>query len=227
MLKLGLLGRDIQHSKSKSMYEKIFAQNVDYELLDYATDVSIPSLSEIFSKLQGLSITAPYKKHFLKELVMAEDIRKLDAVNCIRVENEQFYGTNTDYSALSEIFLESRYQDYEIIMLGSGSMANITEVFLNSKNLDYQIVSRKTDGDITKINISLLKKTDKKTLVINACARSYSFMGKLPLDSVFWDYNYSHEGNRSYVSKIAKYIDGTELLYRQAVHATKFWNLIP
>ena len=56
-ISLGLLGKDIAHSKSKNMYEELLGCDVSYTHFDHSTPESIPTLEEIFSKVSGLSIT--------------------------------------------------------------------------------------------------------------------------------------------------------------------------
>lgn len=226
MIKLALLGKDIQHSKSPEMYKKIYQREINYKFYDHSNSSSIPSLEEIFSEVQGLSITAPYKEHFLNSVEIEPSIVPLKAINCIKSDNGKFYGTNTDYTAVIEILDELDFQNKEIIILGSGAMARITKIYLDSINTKYVQISRKQHGDISEVNITDFKKTDKEALVINSCARVYNFKGTLPEKTTFWDYNYSHSHNKNYISKHANYIDGLDLLFRQAIHATKFWNLI-
>jgi shikimate dehydrogenase len=225
MIKLALLGKDIQHSKSPEMYRKIYDREIDYRFLDHAKSELIPSLEDIFSEVEGLSITAPYKEHFLDQVEMSSDIIPLKAINCIKSNNGKFFGTNTDYTAMVEILDELSFKSKEIILLGSGAMARITKIYLDSVKKEYTQISRNTHGDISQIDIAEYKTTNSSTLIINCCARVYEFKGKLPKNSTFWDYNYSHGHNEAYVSAIGNYVDGLDLLYRQAIHATKFWNL--
>ena len=103
MLKFGLLGKNIQKSRSKEMYEKILGTEVDYCLFDFANENDIPQLSDLLSKLQGLSITAPYKKHFLSDVKIKGGLESLEAINCIRKSEDGFEATNTDYLACEEI----------------------------------------------------------------------------------------------------------------------------
>jgi len=225
MIKLALLGKDIQHSKSPEMYKKIYDQEIDYQFIDKQSPEEIPDLEEIFSNVNGLSITAPYKEHFLSSVSMKDDIEKLHAINCIKFDGKKFCATNTDYTAMSEILNELDFRDKEIFILGSGAMARITKIFLESEGKIFSQISRREDGDITSVNLIERKQTDQDTLVINSCARSYEFSGSLPINTTFWDYNYSHNHNKEYVEKIAEYVDGIDLLFRQAIHATHFWNL--
>ena len=219
MLSLGLLGKGISHSKSPEMYRKIYNCEIDYHFFDYEIESSIPNLETIFKTVSGLSITAPYKKHFLGDVKLAEDIIPLNAINCIAYRSGDFYGTNTDYLALAEIFESNEYDKKNIILLGSGSMAHITECYLNSKNINFKNYNRKNDGDLSQLDFS-----DDNLLVINACGRSFDYRGRINSSTVFWDYNYSHEFHLESLQGRCEYIDGADLLYRQAVHATKFWN---
>ncbi|MFG1516028.1 hypothetical protein ABMA71_15530, partial [Halobacteriovorax sp. ZH3_bin.1] len=125
MLKLGLLGKNIQHSKSPEIYNELFDGQVEYSLLDINDEKNIPQLEEIFSNLQGLSITAPYKKHFLNDVSLEESVKEIGAINCIKYDGTQFFGTNTDYLAAKEIILNNSYEQKEIIMLGDGAMTNM------------------------------------------------------------------------------------------------------
>lgn len=225
MIKLALLGKNIQHSKSPEMYRKIYDTEIEYTFFDYSESKNIPSLSSLFKNIDGLSITAPYKEHFLDDVILDDEIKPLKAINCIKKSGNDYFGTNTDYTAMIEILEEMNFLEKEVILLGDGAMARITKIYLDSVRFPYTQLSRKRDGDLVKLDFNRLKKSDKDLLVINACGRSYSFAGEIPKNSTFWDYNYSQEANSTYLSSKCNYVDGLDLLYRQAVHATKFWNL--
>ncbi len=222
-IKLALLGKDIAHSKSKAMYDDIYNTDIPYSLIDCQSEDEIPPLDEIFSKVDGLSITSPYKKHFLGDVKMTDEVLSLKAINCIRKNDQQYDGTNTDYEALKIIFERDHYYNREIILLGDGSMANITKALLDYNSLQYKQLSRKTDGALENFNLIKISKT-KDPLIINSCARVFNYCGELPAGSTFLDYNYSHEFHTKNLSKKVHYVDGLELLKLQAIQATKFWN---
>lgn len=205
------------------MYDDIYNRDVPYSLIDCKSDDEIPSLDEIFSKVDGLSITSPYKKHFLDSVNMTAEVTSLQAINCIRKNNQQYDGTNTDYEALKIIFNRDGYYDREIIILGDGSMANITKALLEYCSVDYRQVSRKVDGALENFNLTKICMTNSP-LIINSCARIFNYSGELPADSTFLDYNYSHEFHAKNLTKKVEYIDGLELLKLQAIQASKFWN---
>lgn len=219
MLKLGLVGKNISHSKSKNMYESILNERVDYYLFDYSEEVDIPCLNEIFNKVSGLSITSPYKTHFLKNVVMEKSIEHLQAINCISKRSGKFFATNTDYLAVRSI-IKKEYSSKNIILLGDGVMAKVTLAAIKELGLSVKQYSRREDGDLNKVDLM-----GPDSLVINACGRSFEFNNKLGSDSIFWDYNYSFNPHEQYFKGDSRYIDGLSLLHLQAKYALEFWEI--
>ncbi|EQC43507.1 shikimate dehydrogenase substrate-binding domain protein [Bacteriovorax sp. Seq25_V] len=223
MKKLALIGRNISHSKSQLMYEKIFKEKIDYALLDYKSSKDIPSIKELLDKFMGVSITAPYKDHFLSQVEVENDISSLGAINCIAYRDGRYLGTNTDYLAVLEILQDDQLRGRNIIVLGDGAMSRVTKLVLDKLNLKAIFLNRKKDGDLNLIDYNSI--FCKNLLVINSCARQFSFTADLPPDSIFWDYNYSHIENNSFLKDKCNYVDGIDLLFLQAKYATQFWKL--
>jgi shikimate dehydrogenase len=228
MIKLGLIGRNISHSRSQEMYEGLLGTSVEYDLLDYASDADIKDLQELFSKgYLGLSVTYPYKKHFLDHVVITDDkIKNLNAVNCIRRNGSQFEATNTDYLAARHL-LENEYSQFkEYLVLGSGNMAKIFCSLLNSMNRDYRSFARSRDGDLNKLTYKEIIHVDPKdTLIINCCSRDFTFTADLPSDITFWDMNYSFTEHDPLKDREFYYIEGLNLLQFQAKYALEFWDI--
>ena len=219
MLKLALIGKDISHSKSQSMYEDLLGVEVGYTLLDYKCSGDIPEVSEVFSNLDGLSITSPYKQHFLNQVNVVSEVEPLKSINCISKVGNIFYGTNTDYFALKEIIAD-RFMKKNFIILGDGVMARVTIQILNHLGLSYEQFSRKKSGDLNKVSLN-----GENLLIINTCSRDFVLNREPSSDAIFWDYNYSFEPHVSYFKSIStSYIDGLELLRLQARYALEFWN---
>lgn len=227
MKNLGLVGKNISHSKSQEMYERILGEVVNYHLFDYQESSSICTLESLFEKysLEGLSITAPYKKHFINEVrFLDEDIAKIGLINCIGKKGSQFFATNTDLSACIEILDKMFEWGYEnFILLGSGAMAEMTDFIFKKKKKELNQFSRREYGDLTYLDLSYF---EGKTLVINATSREFVFKGRLPKGATFWDYNYSHLNQEKEIKEEYEYIDGIELLELQARHALKFWSAL-
>ncbi|HLE12015.1 MAG: hypothetical protein A2504_06100 [Bdellovibrionales bacterium RIFOXYD12_FULL_39_22] len=223
MISLALLGKNIQQSKSKKVYENLLGEKIDYKLIDCVTPQEIPSLDTIFaSKIEGLSITAPYKRIFLKEVSVGPAVASLQAINCLCQKKGKYFATNTDYFAIIEIFDQMMERDKfnEVVILGDGAMSLVTQKIMLQKKIATTVYSRKKNGDISQLDLSNLH--SKKTLVINSCLKDFLFCGQLSFQSLFWDYNYDNERQRQ---KVPAYMDGLELLERQARLALKFWEI--
>jgi shikimate dehydrogenase len=217
MKKLGLLGKNISHSKSKQMYEEILNTDVDYSLFDYDEPNEIPNLDEFFKKVEGLSITAPYKKHFINLVSISDNVKKLGGINCIKKLDGKYYGTNTDYLAVKELL--PKFNCKSIVLLGNGTMSKITMKALDELNLSCEHFFRSKDGNISELDLSSFK----KCLIINSCSRDFIFKGKTSNDSIFWDYNYNNPNQEKLILN-SQYSDGLSLLRLQALYALKFWS---
>lgn len=222
---LGLLGRNISHSLSPQVYQN-FLGKIDYHLFDFQRAKDIPPLKELAANLDGLSVTAPYKTHFLKEVAPTPVSLQFGALNCIKQKGDQLMADLTDYYAVSDIFdrLAKSYQISRVYILGSGVMASLTAEMMEKRGLPFEILSRRNTENFEQLNLG--KKSGKGVLVINACARDYCYNGELDKNTLFWDYNYNMPTPclpREYLGE--NYIDGISLLYGQAKHSLKFWNL--
>ena len=223
MISLGLIGKDIAHSKSAHMYRELLKQEVDYRLFDYPNDNSLPDLRDLFKKVQGLSITAPYKEAFSGQIDITHS--PVLGVNCLRLSENKIEATNTDYIALKDILskeLSEGRQNFYI--LGDGVMGRLTKLVLAELGHEAQIFSRKMQ------NLSRFfekeKVVEKNTMIINSLSREYTIT-KIPDGTYhFWDLNYSiQEHLKLFQAKNIQYTDGIGLLYLQAKYALSFWNL--
>lgn len=222
MLKLALIGKNISHSKSKSIYESLIDSPFEYDLLDYENAADIPPAKSLLEKYDGINITAPYKTHFISQI---RDISKLGIVNVLRKNNEKIEGTNTDVLAVEKIL--ERYLKSDIVdirILGSGAMAKVCKLYLEKNQVPFTQFSRRTKNLNEVFDIPL--KTDFSTLVINTCARDYIFNNSGSSKYHFWDMNYSMpEHEEHFLNLDVSYIDGLEQLSLQAKYALSFWNL--
>ncbi len=226
MIKLGLLGSNISHSRSKEMYESLLGEKVDYNLIDIQEPSEIPSLKNLFLDidLEGLSITFPHKKHFLSDVVIEDSfIKSLNAINCIGKDNNKFIATNTDYLA-AVCLLQKKYchQFDKFIILGSGNMATVFEKSFEKLSINFESLNRREHGDLNKVNYE--KISSGKTLLINCCSRDFIFNPKKEIRGGFWDMNYSFEPHSNLESFGLKYFEGVDLLREQAKFALKFWG---
>ena len=229
MIKLGLVGKQIAHSKSQAMYEKILARKIDYHLFDYPSADAIPSLKELFKIVDGVSITSPYKRHFLPQISKILEVPFSDAINCIKFEEGKFYATNTDYLAIKEIspLLLKKYEISQVFILGDGVMSKLTQAIFSTLNFArFEVLSRKTKSDFSAFDFSKKASPEHKILIINACSRDFVFSNSTNENCIFWDFNYGHEVHiKQLPNKVGFYLDGLEMLELQARYAVQFWNV--
>jgi len=218
-MRLGLIGKNISHSQSPRIYKELLGPDIIYDLIDVPDLESLPSIHELAKVYDGLNITAPYKKSYLKEVLIEDSVQDLHAINTISF-GDKIKGTNTDYFGVKTIL--ERYQGFDIILLGNGSMAHVTLKVM--KELKLTILDhfyRLKDGEIFQLDLSGF--TQEKLLIINSCSRSFSFVGKLPPQAIFLDYNYNFTPHQGLKSQLI-YQDGLELLQLQAEAAVNFWK---
>lgn len=225
MIKLALIGKNISHSKSPQIYRGFLGDNVDYQLLDYNSRNEIPTAQELMMNYRGVSITAPYKDHFLTQVRVAPEVQSLGAINCLYKESGAIYGTNTDLTAMREIIQRDLAgKDWRVIILGSGAMSRVTRLALEENQISYDQFSRSTTSDLSKLDLKESFKT--KCLIINCCAREFEFCGSAPSGSHYWDLNYSRANEKKSIESLGlTYHDGEELLFLQAKHALRMWKL--
>lgn len=236
MIKLALIGKDIQHSKSPEIYKKLLAGNIQYDLLDYENPSLIPTAHELLQKYDGVSITSPYKKHFLNQVTLTNQAKDLGAINCLRKDSQGYSGENTDFSAIMEILdnLIKSHHHLNAVVLGDGVMSKIVRIALEKKKIDYKLFSRRITDDLDHLNIAqvfndqFLNAAQARQIVINTCSRDFVFKGELKKNSLFWDFNYNFTPHmHSLPSKCQNYFDGMEMLELQAIHALAFWSINP
>lgn len=214
MIKLALVGKNISHSRSPEIYKKHLLAEHSYTFLDYQSCDRIPSANDLLDEFTGISITSPYKTHFLNQVELTDETQKLGAVNCLYKANNKIFGANTDYEALKQL-LPSHYLD-RVAVLGTGAMSNIWQILLKEQSISYELFGRKINGDLNLLDLS------SYTLIINCCSREFDFLGKLTERTLFWDMNYS----KKHSGTISNYQDGMELLDLQAQLALKHWGLV-
>lgn len=234
MIKLALVGKDIQHSKSGEIYRRLLGSDIQYDLLDCENSSLIPSVADLFKVYDGVSVTSPYKKHFLGQVQLSAQASSLGAINCLKKGSGGFSGENTDYLAIVEILrkLKVKYLDLSVVLLGDGVMSRVAEAALGQLGIEYKIFSRKITEDFDQLNLTttfeqVFNRTKQK-IVLNTCAREFVFKGFIDKQTIFWDFNYNFIPHSSALQvKSQCYIDGMEMLELQAVYALSFWSINP
>jgi shikimate dehydrogenase len=223
-MKLALIGHQITHSLSPSLYREFLGNELtSYDLLNCGAPSEVPTLEDLSRRYDGVNITSPYKEHFVPQLIIESAlVRELGAVNTLAFTTRGVLGTNTDVLAIEEII--GRYKNKHIILLGSGVMARVVRSVCKRQSLSVSQYARKTHQDITKIDLTQVG-TPGHNLIINACSRKYIFNGLLNPSDMFWDLNYDFLPHKDALPALVNsYIDGREMLRLQAIAALKFWR---
>jgi shikimate dehydrogenase len=231
MYKLALVGKNIQHSRSPEVYKKLLGESLEYHLLDYQSANEIPAALELFKSYDGISITSPYKQHFVGEVKLSAVAEKLGAINCLVKRADGIWGENTDYLAIHDILRRTKdqFKNLTVIILGSGVMSRVTELALQELHISYAIYSRKNNQQFDRINLAECFNKEfpapSTPVIINACAREFVFTGTCPENALFWDYNYNFLPHTETIPKlVATYMDGFEMLNLQARFALAYWS---
>lgn len=227
-MKLGLLGYPIGHSKSPDLYQKFLGEHLkSYSLFSYKSSSDIPPLIFFKKKLDGLNITSPYKKHFIHEVAIPSSlVQQIGAINTLAFKGEECFGTNTDLLAIEEILKNYQVQlgKLNLLLLGSGVMAEVTKVVAKDLKIPVSQFSRKTNPDFSYLDLRPFGQQNYQTIIINSCSRDYIFQGEVLGSEIFWDYNYSFLPHQKTLPSRLEYVDGSEMLERQALAAIKFWE---
>ncbi len=146
MKQLGLIGKSLQHSFSKSYFEKKFMDlgiqnDHSYELFELADIAGLPQLIAERPGLIGLNVTIPYKTAVIPLLLFLDDTAKaIGAVNCISIKKEngnlQLIGHNTDAFGFEQSikpFLATQHD--KALILGNGGASKAIKYVLKNKGL--------------------------------------------------------------------------------------------
>lgn len=228
-MKLGLLGFPIEHSLSPALYKKFLGSRLtSYELFAFDKPADIPPLSFFSERLNGLNITSPYKRHFLNEVTISDELVKtFGAINTVAFGKGKAVATNTDYLAIVEILKNylRQYSSLQIMLLGDGVMADLTKLVALKEQIPVLQFSRKVTPNFSGLDLRPYHRPDIQTIIINSCSRDFIFQGKVEGTEIFWDYNYAFLPHKNNLPRLVKlYQDGQEMLERQALEAIKFWQ---
>lgn len=153
MRQFGLIGFPLSHSFSKGFFAEKFAkENIEmssYENYPIESMDSFESLWDLNPNLEGINITIPHKKAVIPFLHHASSVvQKIQACNCIRKYNNEWYGYNTDVIGFEQSlkpFLKPYHT--KALILGTGGAAAAVEWVLQKLNIQYQLVSRKESSN--------------------------------------------------------------------------------
>ncbi|MDA9774839.1 shikimate dehydrogenase [Algibacter sp.] len=154
MNKLGLLGKDISYSFSRTYFKEKFEneniKNTSYENFDIENIDLFPSIIKNTKGLKGLNVTIPYKEQVIPFLdKVNKKAKAIGAVNTIRITKKgKLVGYNTDcygFKKTLKPFIKSHHK--KALILGTGGASKAIAYTLDEMGITYLYVSRKlSDG---------------------------------------------------------------------------------
>lgn len=245
-MKLGLIGKTLSHSFSKSYFENKFKEenlaNHSYDLFELETIEEFPELIRNNPDLVGLNVTIPYKESiipFLDEL--DETAKEIGAVNTIKITKGNgktiIKGYNTDAKGFGlsiKPFLKNTHE--RALILGTGGASKAVDYILKNLGIKTLFVSRnpkENEINYKDINDYVMK---FHKLIINTTP-----LGMSPNEATFPDIPYkllndSHTlidliynpERTQFLSKgkqeATEILNGLSMLQHQANESWKIWS---
>lgn len=237
-IKLGLVGRNISYSFSKTYFEskfqKLGLKNCSYDLFDLA---NLEAIHDLFIKenLTGLNVTQPYKVAILPYLdSLSDEAKEIGAVNTVLIKGGKKIGYNTDAFGFEQSFLMMKKDHHKkALILGNGGAAKAVKYVLNKYNIPYKIITRAGVETFENLNENILKEyeiiiqctpvgtypniTDHLPFPFQALTSNYLVMDLIynPKETEFLR-KAAHFG--------AKTMNGQHMLEQQAEKAWQIWH---
>lgn len=244
MPKLGLLGKNISYSFSRTHFTNKFENEglpFTYENFDMETISEFPSVLKNNPDLVGLNVTIPYKEQIITYLDSIDKVAKeIGAVNTITIsESGKLKGFNTDaygFKKSIEPYLKPHHKS--ALILGTGGASKAVAYTLKTLNIDYDYVSR-TPNTLAKYTYSDLTESTigSHPIIINCTPLgthpNINDYPKIPYDGVSKEhllfdliYNPLQTKFLSFgTSKGATTCNGLKMLELQAKKAWDIWSL--
>ena len=245
MNKLGLLGKDISYSFSKTYFKKKFEdENISdttYENFDIESIDLFPSIIKNTTGLKGLNVTIPYKEQVIPFLdKVNKKAKTIGAVNTIRITKKgKLVGYNTDcygFKKTIKPFIKSHHK--KALILGTGGASKAIAYTLNEMAISYQYVSRKLSDGVGFSYDTLTANDVKDYQIIINCSPVGTFPNiedcpNIPYQSInekyiLFDLIYNPEETkflRLGKKNKATTVNGLGMLEFQAEKAWSIWNL--
>lgn len=161
MAKLGLLGRHISYSFSKTFFTEKFLNEglpYTYENFDMDSISEFPLVLKNNPDLVGLNVTIPYKEQIMPYLDdISEKAKEIGAVNTIAISSSgRLKGYNTDcfgFKKSIEPLLKPHHKN--ALILGTGGASKAVAYTLGEFNIEFDYVSR-TPNNLAKFIYSEL-----------------------------------------------------------------------
>jgi shikimate dehydrogenase len=147
-LSYGLVGEDISHSLSPSIYNTVF-DTLQYKAIYFPFSVSkerlLSALPILRMEFAGFNTTAPFRRDIMTHLdEIDESAQKAGTANTIVVKDEKLTGYNTEIEGFrrSLIGFSGDLHDKDVLLVGAGGVARAVASVLLDKGAFLTLVSR-------------------------------------------------------------------------------------
>lgn len=220
-MKLGLIGRDIQNSRSPQLHQgflKAARLQGSYDLLPHTNLTSLQPFWE--AGYHGLNVTQPFKEKAADLCVELKDWGKTGIVNTLIRTEDGYVGMNTDALALLSILSSPK----KTLILGYGGVGKISHHVLNYLECPLIEVATRNPQESHLVWNDALKRIQEYDCVIQASScRLWPKTLILRSTQLVIDWQYQ---KAFFATKATNYIDGLFLLKKQARLSFEAWKKI-
>ncbi|MBJ6368344.1 shikimate dehydrogenase family protein [Snuella sedimenti] len=242
--KLGLLGKNISYSFSKTYFKLKFEEeqitNTTYENFDIESIDLFPEIIKNTEGLKGLNVTIPYKEQVIPYLdKVNKKAKAIGAVNTIKITKKgKLIGYNTDcygFKKSLKPFLKPHHKN--ALILGTGGASKAIAYSLKKLGIHTSYVSRKASKGIDFTYASLTENDIKSHQLIINCTPLGTFPNidncpDIPYDAItdkhiLFDLIYNPEETKFLKlgkAQCATTVNGLSMLQFQAEKAWSIWN---
>ena len=245
MKKLGLLGKDISYSFSRSYFKNKFEKeninDISYENFDIENIDLFPSIIKNTEGIKGLNVTIPYKEQVIPYLdKINKKAKAIGAVNTIRITKKgKLVGYNTDcygFKNTLKPFVKSHHK--KALILGTGGASKAIAYTFKEMGIKYQYVSRTIKNGVSFSYDTLTEMEVKEHQIIINSTPLGTFPNiedcpNIPYSAIsdqhiLFDLIYNPEETkflRQGKEKGATIINGLNMLRLQAEKSWSIWDL--
>ena len=238
--KLGLIGKNISYSFSKTFFEDKFRKK---KLSSYSYDIfdieDITKVKDLFKEknILGFNVTIPYKEKIINYLdELSDEAKKIGAVNCVLIQNGKKTGYNTDAFGFEKTLIAHKKSHHEsALILGNGGAAKAVQYVLDKNKIPYTTVSRKgelnfenLDPEIVTKNKLIIQCTPVGTFPNTEDCLPFPFES-LTHQHLIIDLIYNPECSKFILNASkngAKTVNGYYMLEQQAEKAWEIWSFL-
>ncbi|GAA4818696.1 shikimate dehydrogenase [Litoribaculum gwangyangense] len=245
MNKLGLLGKNISYSFSRTYFKKKFnnenIMDTTYENFDIDNIDLFTSIVKNTKDLKGLNVTIPYKEAVMPFLdKINKKAKEIGAVNTIKITKKgNLVGYNTDcygFKKSLKPFLKPHHK--KALILGTGGASKAIAYSLKELGISYHYVSRKLSNNVTFSYDTLTENDINNHQIIINCTPLGTFPNvndspNIPYEAInenhiLFDLIYNPDETlflKQGKKNKAITINGLNMLKFQAEKAWSIWNL--